>query len=128
MDSILLSKFKLRKFILSLSEKDLERVKKNFHSALEDRRLLDLERQQENEKRIAFLKRVEQMAAEEGVDVSGLLDDAPRSAKSTPKKYRMVLECGTSIEWSGRGRPPKPFAEALSSGKTLNDFLIVENK
>ncbi len=57
----------------------------------------------------------------------GLSEEAPKSRKKTlpkaPPKYQFE-ENGETKYWSGRGRAPKPIAEALASGRSLDEFLI----
>ncbi|EES9178917.1 TPA: H-NS histone family protein, partial [Escherichia coli] len=54
-------------------------------------------------------------------------EEAPKSRKKTlpkaPPKYQFE-ENGETKYWSGRGRAPKPIAEALASGRSLDEFLI----
>ncbi|EQW80451.1 hypothetical protein G913_04504 [Escherichia coli UMEA 3124-1] len=57
----------------------------------------------------------------------GLSEEAPKSRKKTlpkaPPKYQFE-ENGETKYWSGRGRAPKPIAEALKAGRSLDEFLI----
>nr|WP_250130635.1 H-NS family nucleoid-associated regulatory protein [Escherichia coli] len=40
-----------------------------------------------------------------------------------PPKYQFE-ENGETKYWSGRGRAPKPIAEALAGGRSLDEFII----
>lgn len=39
-------------------------------------------------------------------------------------KYHFTDDNGKRHTWTGQGRTPKPIADALAGGKTLDDFLI----
>ncbi|MEJ5074270.1 DNA-binding protein StpA [Enterobacter ludwigii] len=41
-----------------------------------------------------------------------------------PAKYRFTDFNGEQKTWTGQGRMPKPIAEAVANGQSLNDFLI----
>ena len=41
-----------------------------------------------------------------------------------PAKYRFIDLNGETKTWTGQGRTPKPIAQALATGKSLDDFLI----
>lgn len=43
--------------------------------------------------------------------------------KARAAKYRFIDANGEET-WTGRGRTPKPIANALANGKSLDDFLI----
>ncbi len=49
---------------------------------------------------------------------------APKKRATRPAKYRFTDFNGEVKTWTGQGRTPKPIAQALASGKTLDDFLI----
>ena len=52
---------------------------------------------------------------------------APRAGKKRqprPAKYKFTDVNGETKTWTGQGRTPKPIAQALAEGKSLDDFLI----
>ena len=84
------------------------------------------ERNEREKKRQELL----QLIAGEGFSpeqLLGLTDDTPKASKNklpkAPAKYQYE-ENGEVKFWSGRGRSPKPIAEALEAGRKLDDFLI----
>ena len=84
------------------------------------------ERNEREKKRQELL----QLIAGEGFSpeqLLGLTDDTPKASKNklpkAPAKYQYE-ENGEVKRWSGRGRSPKPIAEALEAGRKLEDFLI----
>lgn len=65
------------------------------------------------------------LAKSKGFEMADLFGDAPKAPKekkTVPPKYRNPADAAQT--WTGRGRKPKWIAEALASGKTLDDFLI----
>ncbi len=69
------------------------------------------------------------MMEEDGLDPSLLMGatagkgtGAKRAAR--PAKYRFTDTNGEVKTWTGQGRTPKPIAQALEQGKSLDDFLI----
>ena len=47
-----------------------------------------------------------------------------KKRKPRPAKYRFTDFDGETKTWTGQGRTPKPIAQALAAGKSLDDFLI----
>lgn len=41
-----------------------------------------------------------------------------------PAKYKYTDDQGNDKTWTGQGRTPKAIADAIASGKTLQDFEI----
>lgn len=65
----------------------------------------------------------EAAARDFGFSLADLVGGAPVSAKSvTPPKYRHPEN--PALTWSGRGRKPKWFTEALANGTAEDDLLI----
>lgn len=101
---------------------------------LDDMALADLKKLQKDvEKAIAGFadkqKRAALAAAEAAVKEMGFSlaelvgsTKAGRSKSGLPAKYRHPEN--PSLTWSGRGRKPGWIHEALTSGKSLDDYLI----
>ena len=70
-----------------------------------------------------------QMQAD-GISPEELLSITPATTRSVkkrqprPAKYRFIDLNGETKTWTGQGRTPKPIAQALATGKSLDDFLI----
>lgn len=81
--------------------------------------------ERENAEKDAVKAELAELAKSKGFDMSDLFGDAPKAKKErkpVAPKYRNPAE--SSQTWTGRGRRPKWLEEALSSGGTLEDFLI----
>ncbi|KEA54078.1 DNA-binding protein [Mangrovibacter sp. MFB070] len=66
---------------------------------------------------------------EDGLDPSLLMGATAGKGTGTkraarPAKYRFTDTNGEVKTWTGQGRTPKPIAQALEQGKSLDDFLI----
>lgn len=106
-----------------LTEKQLERLAKDVEKEIKSRA---------SKQRDAALKAAEKAAKGFGFKLSDLVDDAPKkpgrkkgSAKKKPPlpaKYKNPKD-GTQT-WSGRGRRPDWYKEAISSGKTPKSLEI----
>ena len=98
--------------VLSIGElKDIQRTVNQAIASFEDR------------KRKEALAAIEAKAREFGFSVSDLT--GIRIARTRTPATRKYANPGNASEtWSGRGRKPKWFAEALAAGKTPDDLLV----
>ncbi|URL15714.1 H-NS histone family protein [Pantoea ananatis] len=84
----------------------------------------------EREVKQAKLEAIRAQLLEDGIDPQELLNGlSPKhKAKSTrvarPAKYKYTDEKGDEKTWTGQGRTPKAIADAIASGKTMQDFEI----
>lgn len=66
----------------------------------------------------------------EGISPDELLRDSAAPATTgkkraaRPAKYRFTDHNGEQKSWTGQGRMPKPIAQAIANGNSLDDFLI----
>ena len=49
---------------------------------------------------------------------------AGKKRQPRPAKYRYTDHTGAEKTWTGQGRMPKPIAQAVAQGKSLDSFLI----
>lgn len=49
---------------------------------------------------------------------------AGKKRQPRPAKYRYTDHTGAEKNWTGQGRMPKPIAQAVAQGKSLDSFLI----
>lgn len=115
-----------REFSIDVLEEMLEK----FRIVTEEKRSEE-ESLRENmaEKQEKINSLLELMKAE-GISPDELLRDtaAPAAAgkkrAARPAKYRFTDLNGEQKSWTGQGRMPKPIAQAIANGKSLDDFLI----
>ena len=66
----------------------------------------------------------------DGINPEELLSMTPATSRTVkkrqprPAKYRFTDFNGETKTWTGQGRTPKPIAQALAAGQSLDDFLI----
>jgi DNA-binding protein H-NS len=97
---------------LSLSElKQLDRSLKKTIAGFDDR------------KRTEAIDALEAKAREFGFSLADLTG-ASRARKRAPASAKYHHPENTDVTWSGRGRKPKWFREALDAGKSLESMLV----
>ncbi|MGK8932342.1 H-NS family nucleoid-associated regulatory protein [Pluralibacter gergoviae] len=107
----------------------LEEMLEKLRNVTEEKRAEEAEaREAEARKREKINELIELMQAD-GITpnellVSGGAKGAPRKRAARPAKYRYTDANGDEHTWTGQGRTPKPIAEAIAGGKSLDDFLI----
>ena len=74
-------------------------------------------------------EKVRKLAQDNGLDISDLMAaDKPKKAKAKKSRGRVAPKyknpASGSETWTGRGRQPHWVADALASGKTLDDLLL----
>ncbi|MGL5757269.1 H-NS family histone-like protein [Plesiomonas sp.] len=78
------------------------------------------------------LEAYKKMLADDGIDLSELLDIAGKSSTKNskskraprPAKYEFSDENGNTKTWTGQGRMPSSLAKAIEDGANLEDFAI----
>lgn len=115
-----------REFSIDVLEDMLEKVRVVTEEKRAQAQVLHQEQAQKQAKISNWL---ETMQAE-GISVEELLTHAPgvpggvRKRSPRPAKYRYTDVNGEVKTWTGQGRTPKPIAQALAGGQSLDDFLI----
>ena len=120
----------LRAMAREFSTDVLEEMLEKFRIVTEEKREEEAS-QRENmaEKREKINSLLEQMQADgispaDLIGNSGQVKGGSKKRAARPAKYRFTDENGEEKTWTGQGRMPKPVAQALENGKTLEDFLI----
>lgn len=115
-----------RQFSVDVLEDMLEKFRVVTKERRDEEEQLQRQRAEQQAKINALLA---QMQAD-GISPEELLSITPATARSVkkrqprPAKYRFIDLNGETKTWTGQGRTPKPIAQALAAGKSLDDFLI----
>ena len=115
-----------REFSVDVLEDMLEKFRVVTKERRDEEEQLQRQRAEQQAKINALLA---QMQAD-GISPEELLSITPATARSvkkrqpSPAKYRFIDLNGETKTWTGQGRTPKPIAQALAAGKSLDDFLI----
>jgi len=115
-----------REFSVDVLEDMLEKFRIVTKERRDEEEQLQRQRAEQQAKINALLA---QMQAD-GISPEELLSITPATARSVkkrqprPAKYRFIDLNGETKTWTGQGRTPKPIAQALAAGKSLDDFLI----
>ena len=75
-------------------------------------------------KKAEALKELDNKARELGFSLAELTGAAPAQRKRAPAGAKYANPANSADTWSGRGRKPRWFVEALASGKSPDDLLI----
>lgn len=108
----------------------LEDVLEKFRIVTEERRNEEasmrenLLEKQERINAILDLMKAEGISPDELVGDVISVDVTAKKRSARPAKYRFTDSDGKQKTWTGQGRTPKPIAQALAEGKSLDDFLI----
>ncbi|MGL4601721.1 MAG: H-NS family nucleoid-associated regulatory protein [Plesiomonas sp.] len=97
----------------------------------EKREELETKAAEEAEKK-SKLEAYKKMLADDGIDLSELLDIAGKTSTKNskgkraprPAKYEFSDENGATKTWTGQGRMPSSLAKAIEDGANLEDFAI----
>jgi DNA-binding protein H-NS len=98
--------------------KELKNLQEDVEKALKDREQQDVQKAR---------NQILAIAKDAGISVEELLGASSKKAnKGSGKKVKPQYENpqDNSQTWTGRGRQPKWIAEALASGKKLDDFRM----
>jgi DNA-binding protein H-NS len=98
----------------ALSLKELKALEKELPKAIE--------RNAERQKMEARLE-LDARAKELGYSLSELMDVSPKKARKTATA-KFAHPDDRSITWTGRGRKPKWYADAVANGKTPEDLAV----
>lgn len=98
--------------LTSLDRDELLQLSKDVEKALNS---------YEKRKRDAALREMELVAQKHGVAMRDVVKGAPKRSVQLPK-YRHPEN--PDLTWSGRGRQPAWFKEALEAGRSRDEFLV----
>ncbi len=120
---------RLQGAVKELTLEELEEVLVKLRNIIETRKLKEEEKQRQEQEKQAKILEIQKQLMEAGISYEelGSASTAPlskRAGQKRPIKYRIVDEDGEEHNWTGIGRMPKIFSEALATGKSLEDFSI----
>jgi DNA-binding protein H-NS len=115
----------------SLSTKDLRDVISKLEAVIEKRELQAQEEAAKLEEKKAQIERIRQQMIEAGLDISDFdAQYVQKKSKNTrrrgakrPIKYAMTVD-GQEHKWTGIGRMPVVFRDAIERGAELESFAV----
>lgn len=119
---------RLQGAVKELSIDELEAIQEKLGSIIEKRKekALALEKaEQEKREKLAAIKKQMEEAGLNVEDLKALsLQPNKKTGKKRPVKYKLVDEQGNEHLWTGIGRMPRVYKDALDSGKSLDTFSV----
>ncbi|AUZ67645.1 DNA-binding protein StpA [Citrobacter amalonaticus] len=121
---------KLRAMAREFSIDVLEEMLEKFRVVTKERREEEEQLQRQRAEQQQKINTLLEMMKADGISPEELFsNDAAairvgKKRQPRPAKYRYTDLNGESKTWTGQGRTPKPIAQALAAGKSLDDFLI----
>ena len=115
-----------RDFSIDVLEEMLEKVRTVTEEKRNEEQLAMQQRAEQQEKINTWLElmKADGISLEELADMKAAIAKSPKKRAARPAKYRFTDFNGEVKTWTGQGRTPKPIAQALANGKSLDDFLI----
>lgn len=119
---------RLQGAVKELSIEELEAVQEKLSNIVEKRKLKALEEEKIGQEKRAKLAEIKKQMEEAGLnldDLQALNEETPKKAgKKRPVKYNLTDNEGNTHAWTGIGRMPRVYKDALENGKSLEDFSI----
>lgn len=115
-----------RDFSIDVLEEMLEKVRIVTEEKRSEEQLAIQQRAEQQEKINTWLElmQADGISPEDLTGMKSAITSAPKKRAARPAKYQFTDFNGDVKTWTGQGRMPKPIAQAVASGKSLNDFLI----
>ncbi|ECG8592158.1 DNA-binding protein StpA [Salmonella enterica subsp. salamae] len=115
-----------REFSIDILEEMLEKFRVVTKERREEEELQQRQLAEKQEKINTFLElmKADGINPEELFSMGAAIPRAAKKRQPRPAKYRFTDTNGEEKTWTGQGRTPKPIAQALAAGKSLDDFLI----
>ena len=115
-----------REFSVDVLEDMLEKFRVVTKERRDEEEQLQRQRAEQQEKinTLLALMKADGIEPEELLSMTTVTSRAVKKRQPRPAKYRFTDLNGEVKTWTGQGRTPKPIAQALAAGKSLDDFLI----
>lgn len=118
---------RLQGAVKSLSVEELTDVAEKLNGIIERRKLKDAEQQAADAERQEKIDALKKQMDDAGLDLEDLLGSGGKKSKRTgqkrPVKY-ILKDANGEHPWTGIGRMPKVYAQALAEGKLIEDFAV----
>lgn len=119
---------RLQGAVKDLSVEELNSVQNKLNNIIEKRKEQEAELIKAQQEKLAKLEEIKKQMAEAGIDFTDLQEVAEakpkrKSGKKRPVKYKITVD-GETVAWTGVGRMPVVFKDALAKGQSLEDFAI----
>ena len=119
---------RLQGAVKELSIEELEQVQEKLSGIIEKRKEKALEQAKREKEKLEKLASIKKQMEEAGLNVEDLqalnLDTNKKAGKKRPVKYKLIDKKGEEHLWTGIGRMPRVYKDALDSGKSLDDYAI----
>jgi len=119
---------RLQGAVKELSLEELEQVQDKLANIVEKRKEKAREAekaQQEKHQKLEEIKRQMEAAGLNVEDLQALTQNEPKkTGKKRPIKYKLIDSEGLEHTWTGIGRMPRVYKDALASGQSLTQFAI----
>ena len=119
---------RLQGAVKELSLEELEAVQEKLGSIIEKRKEKALALEKAEQEKREMLASIQKQMEEAGLNVEDLQALASEKSKKTgkkrPVKYTLTDTEGNTHSWTGIGRMPRVYKDALDSGKALEDFAV----
>ena len=119
---------RLQGAVKDLSVSELQVVAEKLNNIIEAKKAKEAEQEQQELAKKEKLADILKQMQEAGLDVTDLHQASDvKPAKTQQKravKYKLVTQSGEEVLWTGIGRMPKVFAQAVAEGKSLTQFAI----
>jgi DNA-binding protein H-NS len=119
---------RLQGAVKELTLDELEQVQDKLASIIEKRKEKAREAEkakEEKQQKLAEIKRQMEEAGLNVEDLQALTQNEPkRTGKKRPIKYKLIDNEGHEHTWTGIGRMPRVYKDALESGQSLTQFAI----
>jgi DNA-binding protein H-NS len=128
---ILLHARRLQGATKDLSLDELFDAQEKLALVIEKRKELQAQYELENQAKIAQIEAIKKQMLEAGLAISdfdsSIVSDKPKRTRKRgakrPVKYAITVNSDTT-SWTGIGRMPVVFSQALANGKSLEDFAV----
>ena len=118
---------RLQGAVKDLSTAELESVQEKLANIIEKRKEKELEDEKAKQEKLQKIAEIQKQLEAAGLDLSDLENtttEKKSTGKKRPVKYELKDDAGKVHQWTGIGRMPRVYKDALESGKSLEDFAI----